>query len=349
MPKDYYEILGVQRNASKDEIKKAFRKLAHKHHPDKGGKENDFKEINEAYQVLSDEKKRAEYDHYGRVFSDQAGGGHGATGFDFGDMSGFDFGDIFEDLFNMGGRGTRVKRGRDISIEVDVNFEESIFGVQRKVLLTKAAYCSNCQGSGVAPGSKTKTCTSCNGSGTVRESGKSFLGSFMRVVECRKCIGRGKIPDEICGVCKGGGVVHKREEIVVNVPPGIRDGEIIKISGSGEVVSGGVAGDLYIRINVSKHALFTREGEDLVMDLAIPITEAILGSERTINALDGILKVKIPAGIDSGESLRIRGRGVPGAEGARRGDLIIRISVKTPKHLSKKAKEIIEELKKEGI
>src|SRR3990167_2364315 len=158
MPKDYYEILGVQRNASKDEIKKAFRKLAHKHHPDKGGKENDFKEINEDYQVLSDEKKRAEYDHYGRVFSDQAGGGHGATGFDFGDMSGFDFGDIFEDLFNMGGRGTRVKRGRDISIEVDVNFEESIFGAERKILLTKASYCSNCQGSGSAPGSKTKNC-----------------------------------------------------------------------------------------------------------------------------------------------------------------------------------------------
>ncbi|OGF80499.1 molecular chaperone DnaJ [Candidatus Giovannonibacteria bacterium RIFCSPHIGHO2_12_44_12] len=349
MAKDYYDILGVSRNASRDDIKKAFRRLAHQHHPDKGGKERDFKEINEAYQVLSDEKKRAEYDHYGRVFSDGAGGGQGAAGFDFGDMSGFDFGDIFEDLFNMGGRGTRVKRGRDISIEVDVNFEESIFGAERKILLTKASYCSNCQGSGSAPGSKTKNCANCNGSGTVREAGKSLFGSFMRVVECKKCSGRGKIPEELCGVCRGGGVVRKREEIVINIPPGIRDGEMIKISGSGEVVFGGVAGDLYVRINVSKHPQFTREGENLIMDLAIPITEAILGSERTINALDGTLKVKIPSGIDSGETLRIRGRGVPASEGARRGDLLILVSVKTPKHLSKKAKELIEELKKEGI
>ncbi|OGF51877.1 molecular chaperone DnaJ [Candidatus Giovannonibacteria bacterium RIFCSPLOWO2_02_FULL_43_11b] len=350
MAKDYYDILGIQRSASKDEIRKAFHKLAHKHHPDKGGKESDFKEINEAYQVLSDEKKRAEYDHYGRVFSDQAGGGgQRATGFDFGDMSGFDFGDIFEDLFDMGGRGTRVKRGRDISIEVDVNFEESIFGAERKVLLTKASYCSNCQGSGAAPHSKTKTCSTCNGVGTVRESGKSFLGSFMRVVECRKCNARGTIPDELCGVCNGGGVVHKREEIAINIPPGIRDGEIIKISGSGEVVSGGVAGDLYVRINVSKNSMFTREGEDLIMDLPIPVSEAILGSERVINALDGNLKVKIPPGIDSGESLRIRGRGVPSMEGRKRGDLVIRVSVKTPKRLSKRAKELIEELKNEGI
>ncbi len=348
MAKDYYEILGVSRGASKDDIKKAFRKLAHRHHPDKGGKESDFKEINEAYQVLSDEKKRAEYDHYGRVFSDGAGGGQGAAGFDFGDISGFDFEDIFEDLFSMGGRGARVKRGRDISIEVDVNFEESIFGAERKVLLAKASYCSNCHGSGAAPGSKTKNCANCNGSGTVREAGKSFLGSFMRVVECRKCSGRGKIPEELCGACKGGGVVHKREEIAINIPPGIRDGEIVKISGSGEVVSGGVAGDLYIRINVSKHTFFTREGEDLVMDLAIPITEAILGSERVIQALDGQIKVKIPPGIDSGELLKIRGRGVPAAAG-RRGDLVIKISVKTPKRLSKKAKELIEELKSEGI
>lgn len=348
MAKDYYDILGVARSASKEDIKKAFRKLAHKYHPDKGGKESDFKEINEAYQVLSDDKKRAEYDHYGRVFSDQAGASGHTGGWDFGDMSGFDFGDIFEDLFNIGGRGTRVKRGRDISIEVDVDFEESIFGTERKVLLTKASHCSNCQGAGAAPGAKVKSCSTCNGSGTVRESGKSFLGSFMRVVECRKCNGRGTIPEELCNICKGGGVAHKREEVAINVPPGIKDGEIIKISGSGEVVSGGVAGDLYIRINASRHSLFTREGNDLVMELAIPVTEAILGSERVINALDGNLKVKIPAGIDSGELLKIRGRGVPISSG-RRGDLVIKISAKTPKHLSKKAKELIEELKKEGI
>ena len=347
MAKDYYEILGVARAASKDEVKKAFRKLAHKYHPDKGGDESKFKEINEAYQILSDDKKRAEYDRYGRVFSD--GAGHaGAEGFDFGDMNGFDFGEIFEDLFSFGGRGTRVKRGRDISIEVDLNFEESIFGVERRVLLTKVAFCSVCQGSGAEPGTKTKSCQTCNGAGTVKESGRSILGSFMRVVECKKCRATGSIPEELCRNCRGAGVMTKREEVSVKIPPGIRDGEIIKMSGGGEVVAGGIAGDLYIRVNVARHHLFTREGEDLVMDLAIPVSEAILGSERVINAIDRQIKVKIPPGIDSGEFLRIRGRGVPSDE-KRRGDLVIRISVKTPKRLSPKAKKLIEELQGEGI
>ena len=349
MPKDYYEILGISRAATRDDVKKAFRKLAHRHHPDKGGDEGKFKEINEAYQILSDDKRRAEYDHYGRVFSDQAGHGQGAEGFDFSDLNGFDFGEIFEDLFSFGGgRGTRVKRGRDISIEVDLNFEESIFGVERKVLLTKAGFCSVCQGSGAAPGAKTKTCAACNGAGTVKESGKSFLGSFMKVTECRKCRGKGAVPEEFCQNCRSTGVVSKREEVVINIPPGIRDGEIIKIAGSGEVMSGGIAGDLYVRVNVARHPVFTREGEDLLMDLAIPVSEAMLGSERVIKAIDGTLKIKIPAGIDSGEYLRIRGRGVPTDE-RRRGDLVIRVSVKTPKRLSKRARELIEELKAEGV
>src|SRR3989344_2256844 len=350
MPKDYYDILGIARNASKDEVKKAFHKLAHKHHPDKGGSEDKFKEVNEAYQVLSDDKKRAEYDRYGRVFSDggfSAGGGP-ASGWDF-DMSGFDFGDIFEDLFSFGGRGGgRVKRGRDISIEVDLSFEESIFGAERKVLLTKTGFCCVCHGSGAAPGSKTKTCLTCNGAGTVKESGRSILGTFMRVVECKKCRATGSIPEELCRNCRGAGGMTKREEVSVKIPPGIRDGEIIKMSGGGEVVAGGIAGGLYIRVNVARHHLFTREGEDLVMDLAIPVSEAILGSERVINAIDGQIKVKIPPGIDSGEFLRIRGRGVPSDE-KRRGDLVIRISVKTPKRLSPKAKKLIEELQGEGI
>jgi|SRR3989344_3417799 len=350
MPKDYYDILGIARNASKDEVKKAFHKLAHKHHPDKGGSEDKFKEVNEAYQVLSDDKKRAEYDRYGRVFSDggfSAGGGP-ASGWDF-DMSGFDFGDIFEDLFSFGGRGGgRVKRGRDISIEVDLSFEESIFGAERKVLLTKTGFCGVCHGSGAAPGSKTKTCLTCNGAGTVKESGRSILGTFMRVVECKKCRGKGKLPEEHCQDCRGAGVVSKREEVVLNIPSGIRDAEIIKIPGGGEAMAGGIAGDLYVRVNVGKHHIFTREGEDLLMDLAIPISEAILGSERVINAIDGQIKVKIPSGIDSGENLRIRGRGVL-SEDKKRGDLIIRVSVKTPKRLSKRAKELIEGLKEEGI
>ncbi|MBI2024231.1 molecular chaperone DnaJ [Candidatus Giovannonibacteria bacterium] len=345
MPKDYYEILGVQKGATKDEIKRAFRKLAHKHHPDKGGSEDKFKEINEAYQVLSDDRKKAEYDRYGRVFGD---GSQADGGFDFSDLGGFDFGEIFEDIFNFGKGGTRIKRGRDISIEVDLSFEEAVFGTERKVLLTKASFCSICQGTGAAPGTKTKTCTVCNGAGTVRETGKSFFGSFSRVVECQKCHGRGFIPDENCQVCRGNGILSKREEVILNIPAGIRDGEIIKLSGAGEAAVGGVAGDLYVRVNVSKHHVFSREGDDLLMDLAIPVSEAILGGERTINAIDGAIKLKIPEGIDSGEFLRIRGRGVP-RESGKRGDLVIKIIVKTPKRLSKKARDLIEELKKEGI
>lgn len=344
--KDYYEILGVSKGATKEEIKKAFRKLAHKHHPDKGGNEDKFKEINEAYQILSDDRKKAEYDRYGRVFGEgpQAEGG----GFDFSDLGGFDFGEIFEDIFNFGRGGTRIKRGRDISIEVDLRFEEAIFGTERKVLLTKASFCSSCQGTGAATGTKTKICVACNGSGTVRETSKSFFGSLTRIVECSKCHGRGNIPEENCQVCRGGGILSRREEISINIPAGIRDGEIIKLSGSGEAIIGGVAGDLYVRVNVSKHNIFSREGDDLVMDLAIPVSEAILGGERTINAIDGALKLKIPEGIDSGEFLRIRGRGVP-RESGKRGDLVIKILVKTPKRLSKKARELVEELKKEGI
>ena len=355
MSKDYYQILGVSRNASKDDIKKAFRHLAHKHHPDKGGEEAKFKELNEAYQVLSDERKRAEYDRYGRVFSE---GGAGPAW----DFSGFDLGDIFEDIFSAQGstapgwedlfgfreRGRRVRRGRDISIDLEISFEEAVFGTERKVLLTKASFCENCQGSGAAPGSKTKTCPSCAGAGTVRESRRSFLGSITRAVECKNCSGQGTLPEKHCELCSGKGVRSRREEVVISIPPGIRAGEMIKLSSKGEAAAFGVAGDLYVKINVARHPVFTRGGDDLLMDLAIPLSEAILGSERTIGALDGNIKVKIPAGVDSVEFLKIRGRGVVTEDG-RRGDLVVRILVKTPKRLSKKARELIEELKKEGI
>lgn len=347
MAKDYYQILGITKSASKEDVKKAFRKLAHKYHPDKGGSEEKFKELNEAYQVLSDDKKRAEYDRYGRVFSDQAGPG-GAAGWDFSDFAGFDFSDVFEDIFNLGRGGMRMKRGRDISIEVEISFEESVFGTERKVLLAKTSFCDKCKGTGAAPDSKTKACSSCNGTGRIHETSRSFLGSFTRLSECRKCRGRGSLPEVNCEVCRGSGVLSKREEITISVPMGIRDGEIIKLPGQGEAMPGGTAGDLYVRVNVSKHPIFSREGNNLIMELAIPVSEAILGSERAINALDGKIKLNIPAGIDSGELLRLRGRGVP-SEGGRRGDILIKVSVKTPRRLSRKARELIEELKKEGI
>lgn len=344
--KDYYEILGVARNASREDIKKAFRKLAHKHHPDKGGSADKFKEINEAYQILSDDKKRAEYDRYGRVFSD-AGGQAGWDFSGFGDF-GFDLGEIFEDFLGFGKARPRVKRGRDISLELQINFEEAVFGTSRKVLLSKLSVCQTCKGLGASPGSKTKTCSVCQGQGQVRESRRSFLGSFTAITECQSCSGRGSVPEKKCEVCHGHGVLPRREEIEISIPHGIRSGEIIKLPGKGEAVTGGVPGDLYVKIHVLKHSVFRREGDDLLLDLEIPFSEAILGGERSINTLDGKMKIKIPEGIDSGESLRLKGKGVPRTSGDR-GDLIIQVLVKTPKRLSHKAKELIQELKKEGI
>ncbi len=345
MPKNYYEILGVSRDASKEDVKKAFRKLAHKHHPDKGGEEAKFKEINEAYQILSDERKRAEYDRYGRVFENGAGFDFS----DFGRFSDLDFGNIFEDFFGFSGtHAERVKRGRDISIDVELSFEEAAFGALRRVLISKFASCLRCKGSGGEPASPVKKCASCAGSGTVRETRQSFFGSISSLKECKTCSGRGEIYEKRCSECKGAGVFRKSEEIQISVPAGIHDGEMIKLLGKGEAVSGGITGDLYVKIHVTSHKVFRREGIDLLMDLEIPLSEALLGAERVLTALDGKLKVKIPAGIDSGELLKIRGRGIPESD-SRRGDLIIRVVVRTPKRLSAKAKKLIEELKKEGI
>lgn len=354
---DYYLTLGVSKSATKDDIKKAYRKLAHEYHPDKsGGDDKKFKEINEAYQVLSDEKKRAEYDRYGRVFSGNAGSaGFGETGFDFdfsGASNGFgDFSEIFEDFFGMGGsrrRGGRMRRGRDISIEIDISFAEAIFGTKRGILLKKFGECPACRASGVEPGSKTLKCQTCEGSGTVRDQKNSFFGRVSMLKECPKCRGRGELPEKECRNCRGSGILRKEEEVTVQIPFGIENGEAISLSGQGEAVSGGIAGDLYVRVRVHPHPEMSREGKNIVMNLDIPLTLAILGGEKIIKTLDGELKIKIPAGLDSGEVLRVRAKGVPIDSGIR-GDLLISIQVRNPKNLSKIARQLIEELKKEGI
>lgn len=355
---DYYSTLGISKTSSKEEIKKAYRKLAHQFHPDKsGGDEKKFKEINEAYQILSDDKKRAEYDRYGRVFS---GGGAGPSGFgsggfdfDFGEGSaGFgDFSEIFEDFLGFGGgrrRQNRVRRGRDISIEIDIPFEEAIFGTKRTILLKKSGECGVCRASGVEPGSKTLKCSTCEGSGTVRDQKNSFFGRVSMLGECPKCRGKGEIPERECHACRGSGVTRKEEEITVQIPTGIESGEVISLSSQGEAVRGGVSGDLYVRVKVRPHQEFHREGKNIIMKLDIPLTLAVLGGEKVIRAIDGEIKIKIPAGLDSGEILRVRGRGVP-IESGGRGDLLIRVQVRNPKNLSKKAQRLVEELKEEGI
>ncbi|MDD5152452.1 MAG: molecular chaperone DnaJ [Candidatus Pacebacteria bacterium] len=362
MPKkDYYKTLGVEKNASADEIKKAFRKLAHKHHPDKGGDEKMFKEVNEAYQVLSDEKKRAEYDTYGSVGGGAGfGGAQGQTGgFDFSGFGGgfngqgfenIDLNDIFGDLF--GGRSARssgkARRGRDISVDLQISFSEAVFGVERKVTITKVSACQSCKGSGARPGSAMKTCGECKGQGSLKEIKRSFLGSFAQVRECPTCGGSGKIPDEKCATCKGDGVLRKAEEITIRVPSGIENGQTLRMTGAGEAVKNGPTGDLYVKIHVVPHSVFKREQENLVMNLNVKLTDAILGAVYPVQTLDGEIELTIPKGVSTGDVLRVRSKGVP-VDTRHRGDLFIKIEVKTPAKLSRQAQKLIEDLRKEGI
>lgn len=356
MGKDYYKILGVEKKASKEEVKKAFRKLAHKYHPDKkGGDEKKFKEASEAYAVLSDEKKRAEYDTYGRTFNGSNGGpGAGAGGFDFSgfqqgggfDFQDFDLGDIFGDFF--GGGRQKQKRGRDISIDVEIDFKDSIFGTKRKVLLTKTSVCDVCKGAGAKPGTKMKTCTTCNGAGQVNETRNSIFGSFSSVRTCPTCHGRGEVPEVACVKCQGEGVVNEQVEINVDIPAGIEDGQMIRLTGMGEAVAGGVAGDLYVKIHVGPHPTLKKQGENLVMNLNVKLSDALLGAEYKIETLDGTLKLKIPENTRYGDTLRVRDKGVV-LSPKKRGDLLIKVQIDLPKKLSRKAKQLLKELQDEGI
>ncbi len=352
MSKDYYQVLGVNKSSSKEELKKAYRKLAHKYHPDKkGGDEAKFKEINEAYYILGNEQRRSEYDRYGQVFSG-AGGGQPGGGFDFSGFQSADFsnlGDMFGDIFGFSGGGGRQKRrGRDIAIDLELSFRESIFGTTRKVLLTKHAFCEDCKGNGAAPDAAFNTCKYCNGAGKINETKQSFFGAFTSVKTCSKCIGSGKIPSKKCKACRGEGIVKKPEEIVIDVPAGIYNGEMIKLVQKGEAITGGVAGDLYIKIHVKEDFTFKREGNNLTLDLSIPLSEALLGGKRKIETLDGNIELKIPTGVNTGEILRVKKKGVPISTSSR-GDLMVKIKVELPKNLSRKSKKLIEELKKEGI
>lgn len=364
MSKDYYNILGVNKRASKDEIKKAFYKLAHKYHPDKKeGNENKFKEVNEAYQVLSDDAKRSKYDQYGSDFSTESGPASGWGGFssqggqwDFSNFQNggaeFDFGnlnDIFSDFFTGGMRArAQARRGRDISTEIQIPFSDAVFGVNRKVLITKTSKCAVCNGSGAKEGTRMQTCKICNGQGKIREIKRSFLGNVSTTKTCEVCLGSGQVPSEKCEKCKGTGVMRREEEISVVIPAGIRDGEMIRMSGMGEAISKGASGDLYIKINVVPHPVFKREGNDLVMNLNLKLSEALLGTEYPIKTLDGEIKVKIPEGVSINEILRVKGNGVP-VSTTKRGDLLIKLNIKLPNKLSRKSRELVEQLKKEGI
>jgi molecular chaperone DnaJ len=355
--KDYYEILGVEKGATKEDIKKAFHKLAHKYHPDKGGGDAEkFKELSEAYSVLSDDKKRAEYDSYGRTFGDSGMGGfNGAQGFDFSQFQsafqngfGFDFGDVFSDIFAGAGGSTRTRRGRDISIDLEIPFKDSIIGTKRSVLLAKVAQCETCKGSGAEPGTSLETCPQCNGSGKVHETSNSIFGSITMVQPCRQCMGRGKIPKEKCHTCRGEGVYRKQEEVEIVIPAGIEGGEMIRLTGAGEAISGGSPGDLYVKIHVIPDQRFKKDGPNLITELSVKLSDALLGAEYKVPTLDGDENVTIPPGVTHGEMLRVKGKGVPSARG-RRGDLFVRIKITLPQKLSRSARNLIEKLREEGI
>lgn len=361
MAKDYYETLGLQKGASKDEVKKAFRKLAAQYHPDKKtGDEAKFKEISEAYAVLGDAKKKAEYDTYGRAFQgagggpqdgfggfswsdfQQAAGAQGGQGFEF-DMS-----DLFGDFFN-GGAGRREARGRDISIDIELTFKEAVFGTTRKVLLTKNNVCSKCGGTGAKSGTDMINCSTCNGQGRVHETRNSFMGQVQTVRECNVCHGKGKVPKEVCGNCNGTGVARSEEEIEVSIPAGVQNGEMIRMTARGEAIANGTPGDLYIKIHVKNDDKITREGTTLYRDLHVKLSDALLGNTYHIETLDTSVDIKVPAGVKHGELLRIKGKGVPTGSGNARGDFMVKIQIDIPQKLSRKAKKLIQELKGEGI
>lgn len=365
MAKDYYKVLGVARNATKDEIKKAYRALAHKYHPDKGGDEAQFKTLNEAYQVLADDKKRAQYDQFGQVFEGGQGpqqGGFewpGGFKFDFGGEGGggfadFDFSDVFEDFFGAGsGSGARGKskerRGKDIRLDMEISFEESIFGGKKLVEFSRLARCARCAGSGGEPGTGEKTCPTCNGKGNMQKTQRTFLGSFTQVSTCPECFGTGKRPENACTLCRGRGIEHVTEQLEVFIPKSIREGEMLKISGKGEAsLLGGVPGDLYIKIHIQAHKLFRRQGDNIIMQYTAKLTQAILGDTADVATLDGVVRLKIPEGTQSGDILTVRGKGAY-ASSYGRGDLLIEIKVDIPKKITRKTREIVESLQKEGI
>ncbi len=359
--KDYYKILGVSKNASQDEIKKAYRKLAHKYHPDKGGDEKKFKEINEAYQVLSNKEKRAQYDKFGRTFEGASPGG-GGFGFDFsgwqGREGGFDFefgdlSDVFEEFFGGGfsARKKDLKRGKDIQVDIEMDLEDVLRDQQKEILLRKYIVCPRCQGTGAEPGTRLNECFSCRGTGQVQQIKKTFFGTVTRYVVCPECGGEGFRPEKPCNVCKGEGRIMGEERITMTIPAGVDSNQVLKVKGKGDAGrKKGAAGDLYLRIFIKKHPLFERRGDDLYIDIPISFSQATLGDEIEIPTLEGKkIILKVPAGTQSGKVFRISRKGIPHFGGFGRGNLYVKLLIKTPQKLTKKQRELLEKLKKEGI
>ncbi len=370
MGKDYYKTLGVEKNANQEEIKKAFRKLAHEHHPDKkGGNEAKFKEINEAYQVLGDAKKRSQYDQFGSSFEHaQAGGGF--QGFDgFRDFSGFtngfnvnadDLGDLFGglgDMFGFSGGGhsqrssNRNRRGKDIEAILTLDFLEAVFGTEKEISLSKTVKCQHCQGIGAEPGSKAENCSACRGSGRQMRSQRTIFGTIQTQIVCPDCSGEGKIFTHQCSHCQGSGLTKDSVKLKVKIPAGIDNGETIRLSGQGEAgAKNSASGDLYLKIRVLSDKNFVRDGYNILSKAEISFAQAALGAKIDLQSVDGEVSLKIPEGTQSGKVFILRAKGVPvlnqrGAfGGVKRGDHMVEIIVKTPTNLNKKQKELLKQL-----
>ena len=364
--RDYYEVLGVSKGASDDELKKAFRKAAVKYHPDKDtGDEAKFKEVNEAYEVLKDKQKRQRYDQFGHAGVGGASGngaGYGGNPFEgFGGASsqGFEFnfgdgglGDIFGQFFG-GSQSTRgPQRGRDVEVEIQLSFEEAIFGVEHQLSLDLEAICEHCDGSTVEPGSSMKTCDTCKGAGQQTRVMNTMFGAIQQAVTCETCGGKGKIPEKVCTVCHGRGTKRKKQDIKVKIPAGIDDGSTIRLKERGEAIGNGQTGDLYVHIRVKAHKKFTREGDLILSDEHISMVDAALGTEIDVETVDGTVTMKVPAGTQSGTDFKLSGHGVPHLRRDSRGAHIVQVIVDIPTKLSKKQKELLEQfasLKKHGL
>lgn len=352
--RDYYEVLGVAKSASADEIKKAFRKLAVEYHPDKeGGDEAKFKEANEAYEVLKDAQKRQRYDQFGHAgVGGASGGGGGGNPFEgFGGFGGqnvhFDFGDgglgdIFGQFFGGGSRQRGPIRGRDVEVSLQLSFEEAVFGVEQKIELDLDDTCSHCRGTTVEPGHEMKVCDTCKGAGQQTRVMNTMFGAIQQNVTCETCGGRGKVPEKVCSVCRGRGTERKKQSINLKVPAGIDDGATIRLSGRGEAIGQGEKGDLYVHIRVRAHKHFTREGDIILSEEHVSMIDAALGTEVDIDTVDGKVRMKVPAGTQSGTDFKLSGHGIPHMKSDHRGPHIVSIIVDTPTKLSRKQRKILE-------
>jgi molecular chaperone DnaJ len=360
--RDYYEVLGVSKDASPDEVKKAFRRLAVQYHPDKeGGDEAKFKEVNEAYEVLKDQSKRQRYDQFGHAgVGGNGGGGNPFEGFggqgqninfDFGDMG---LGDIFSSFFGggPGARSGRQTRGRDVETAVDISFEQAVFGTEVDLKLNLEDTCEHCKGTTVEPGHELKTCDECGGSGQVTRVMRTVFGNIQQATVCPKCKGIGKVPEKACTVCSGKGTQRRSRTIGLKVPAGIDDGATIRLREHGEAIANGPKGDLYVHVRVKPHKKFTREGDLILSEETVDMVDAALGTEIEVETVDGPMIMKIPAGTQSGTDFKLSGHGVPHLRRDSRGAHIVTVHVETPTKLSKRQQELLEEFKdakKRGI